>query len=123
MSEYKKICTAGDVPENQLRKFTVDNIDIVVANYGGGYRVFPPFCPHMFEPLEVSGMLSDNLLTCSKHLWQWNLATGQQHGLSEKNILFYDSKIEGDDLVADLSEELKYDWEEEDELDDDDFFS
>jgi len=123
MTEYKKICATADVPENELRKFEIDGIELVVANYGGGYRVFPPFCPHMFEPLTASGMLKDNVLTCGKHLWQWNLATGAQEGLSEKDMLFYDNKVEGDEIHANLSEELKYDWEEEEELDDDDFFS
>ncbi len=123
MTNWTKVCAASDVPENELRKYDIGDIEVVVANYGGGFRVFPPFCPHMFEPLAVSGMLKDNVLTCGKHLWQWDLATGEKHGLSEKDMLFYDCKEDGGEIHADLSEQLTYDWEEEDELDDDDFFS
>ncbi|MEK9673763.1 MAG: Rieske 2Fe-2S domain-containing protein [Rhodospirillaceae bacterium] len=123
MSDWKKVCAAADVPENALRKFDIDGKELAVANYGDGFRVFPPYCPHMLEPLAVSGMLDGGILTCGKHLWQWDLKSGEMKGLSEKDILLYDCKVEGGDILADLSQELSYDWEEEDELDDDDFFN
>lgn len=116
------MCAPGDVPENTLKKFTVEGIAVVVANHGKGFRAFPPFCPHMHEPLEISGMLNDGMLTCSKHLWQWNLVSGDKTGLSEKDILFYEMKEEDGSLYLNLVQELVYDWEDEDELDDDDFF-
>ena len=123
MSDWKKVCAAEDVSETGLHKFTVNNIDLVVANYGSGLRAFPPFCPHMLEPLIVSGMMNGSVLTCGKHLWQWDLASGKQQGLSEKDILLYDLREEDGALFVDLEKELVYDWEEEDELDDDDFFN
>lgn len=123
MSEWKKVCAAGDVPENGLQKFEIGGKELIIANHGAGYRAFPPFCPHMLEPLIVSGMMEGGVLTCGKHLWQWDLVSGEQRGLSEKDILFYNLKEEDGDLLVDLEKELLYDWTEEDELDDDDFFS
>jgi len=122
MSNWKPVCAASDVAENTLKRVTVDGLDLVVANHGKGVRVFPPFCPHMHEPLDQSGMLSDGLLTCGKHLWQWNLITGEKAGLSEKDILLYDVEEEDGKIFANLEKELVYEWEEEDEMDDDDFF-
>lgn len=122
MSRWKKVCAVSDVPENQLRKFEVDGIEVVVANNGGGVKVFPPFCPHMREPLHVSGMLQDGVLTCGKHLWQWNIDSGARTGIAETDLLLYDVKEENGDLHVDLENELAYTWDEEDEMDDDDFF-
>ena len=122
---WKKICAATEVPENTLEKFEVDGIEIMIANFGEGYRAFPPRCPHMEEPLCESGMLFDGLLTCSKHLWQWNMKTGETIGIAEKELLFYDVKQEGDDIYAQADQELVYEDEgdDEDEDDDDDFFN
>lgn len=121
---WKKICAATEVPENSLGKFEVDGIEIMIANYGQGYRAFPPRCPHMEEPLCESGMLFDGLLTCSKHLWQWNMQTGETIGIAEKELLFYDVKQEGDDIYAHVEQELVYEDDDDDEdEDDDDFFN
>lgn len=122
MSNWKKVCDVSAVPTNALRKFDVAEVSLIVANYGDGFQVFPPFCPHMHEPLQVSGMLEGGILTCGKHLWQWNMATGERTGLSEKDILLYEAKIKEGEIFVNLEKELTYEWEEEDELEDDDFF-
>ncbi len=120
---WKRVCAAADVPENTLKRFNVDGTDIVIANYKDGFRGFPPFCPHMEEPLTASGMLDGGILTCSKHLWQWDLRTGEMVGMAEKPLLLYEVKTEGDDVMADMETELVYEYDIEDDNDDDDFFN
>ncbi len=123
---WKKICAATEVPKNSLGKFVVDDIEVMIANYGEGYRAFPPRCPHMAEPLCESGMLFDGLLTCSKHLWQWDMKTGEKIGIAERELLFYDVKQEDDDIYANVAQELVYeddDDEDEDDEGDEDFFN
>jgi len=114
---WKRVCATGDVPDHTLKKFDVDGVEIIIANYGDGYRGFPPLCPHMEDPLEESGMLAQGMLICSKHLWQWDLSSGEMMGdETEKEILFYDVKLEGDDILADLEKELSYDYDDEDDF-------
>lgn len=121
---WKRVCAATDVPEDTLGRFEVDGIELMIANYGQGYRGFPPRCPHMEEPLCDSGVVVDGMLTCTKHLWQWKLDTGEKVGMAEKELLFYDVKQEGDDILADIEEELVYPDDDEDvDVDDDDFFN
>jgi toluene monooxygenase system ferredoxin subunit len=121
---WKKICSAADVPENSLEKFEVDGIEILIANYGSGYRAFPPRCPHMEEPLCESGVLFDGMLTCTKHLWQWDMGSGDKIGVAERELLFYDLKQEGGDIYAQVEEELVYEGDDElEEDDDEDFFN
>ena len=74
-------------------------------------------------PLAESGLMDSGKLTCSKHLWQWDLESGDVLGAAEKPLLFYELKQEGDDLLALLESELVYDYDAEDEFDDDDFFN
>ena len=123
MSKWIKVCAAEDVSENKIERFSVGDFDIVIANYGDGLRAFPPVCPHMREPLDESGLLNDGVLTCGKHVWQWELrACTKASTMTEENLLFYELKEENGAIFVDVSEQLSYAWEEEEELDDDDFF-
>lgn len=119
---WKRVCAAADVEENQMKKVEIDGITLMVAKHANGYTGFPPLCPHMEEPLGNSGMLENGTLTCTKHLWQWNLETGAAQGMAEKPLLTYQVKREGDDLMAFVEAELVYNYEIDDDDDDDDNF-
>ena len=108
---WKRVCGAAEVPKNTMKKVEVDGVAIIVANYGDGFRAFPPLCPHMDEPLASSGMFDDGVLTCSKHLWQWDLRTGEMVGMAEKPLLMYEVKTEGDNVMADMEAELVYEYD------------
>jgi toluene monooxygenase system ferredoxin subunit len=98
-------------------RFEVDGISMVLIRIGDEYRAFPPACPHMEEALEESGICKDGTLTCTKHLWQWDMLTGSERGPAEKPLLMYDIKREGDDLLVMVERELVYEYDEEDEDD------
>ena len=120
-----KVCKTDDVPENSLKKFWAGGgtIPLIIARHKGGYRAMPPVCPHMEEPLDESGVIAGCVLTCTKHLWAWNLETLELQGEAEKPLKTYDVKIEGEDIMAFVAEELVYEFEDEDDMDDDDFFN
>ena len=120
---WKRICGSGDIAVNTLEKFNVDGIDVVVANYGDGLRAFPPVCPHMQEPLAETGVVARCVLTCTKHLWAWDLRTLEMQGPAEKPLKTYEMKEEGGDVFAFIEQELIYDFDEEADDPDDDFFS
>ena len=119
---WKRVCNVTDVPENGLRKFTVDGVALVIANYGSGFRAIPPLCPHMEEPLEESGVIADCALTCTKHLWSWDLSSLAMLGETERPLKTYEVKLENDDVLAFIDKELVYEFEDEDDMADDDFF-
>ena len=119
----KKICAVGDIPPNSMKKINVGHFHVMVANTGKEFRVFPPVCPHMEEPLEESGVIDAQcVLTCTKHLWQWDLNSMTPTGAAEKPIETYACKVEGGHVLADVDVEIVYDFEEDDDTDDDDFF-
>ena len=120
---WLKVCKTTDVPENSLKKIWVaGGIPVLVAHYNGGDRAMPPVCPHMEEPLEESGVIAGCVLTCTKHLWAWDLATLEMQGETERPLKSYEVKVDGDDLMAFVEQELLYEFEDEDDMDDDDFF-
>ena len=121
---WKQICVAEDVPTNSLKQFELDTVPIIVANVDGEYSAFPPYCPHMEEPLATSGMLVGSVLVCSKHLWQWDLKSGEQGEMTEKPLLMYELKKEGSNILVNFEKELTYIYgDEDDEEDDDNFFN
>lgn len=121
---WRRVCAPDSIAERQLKKFEVDGIPVIVANYGGGFRAFPPLCPHMEEPLEQSGIIEGKTLTCTKHLWQWDLEAREMSGSeTEKSLFFYEVKQEDGALYAFIEEEHRYEFEDEDDMDDDAFFS
>ncbi len=120
---WKRVCAVEDVEANTAKIFDIERIKILLVNYGTGFRALPPVCPHMEEPLEESGIISNCVLTCSKHLWAWNLNTLEMIGETEKPLKTYEIKEVEGSLFVDVVEELLYDFENEDDLDDDFLFS
>ena len=115
---WQRICAAADVNDGELKRFQAGAIAVVVVGVGDDYRIIPPFCPHMAEPLHESGICRAGTLTCSKHLWQWNLLTGKEQGPAERPLLFYQSEVRDGEVWACVDKELVYEFDEED---DDDF--
>ncbi len=120
-----KICKTSEVPTNTLKKFrTAGGIPVVIANYGSGFAALPPVCPHMEEPLEESGILANCILTCTKHLWAWDLRTCEMQGTeTRKPIKTYQSKVEDGEVLAFVDNEIVYEFDDEDDMDDDSFFT
>ncbi len=119
---WKRVCSVSDVASNSLKQFDVDGVRVLIANLGEEFKAYPPLCPHMEESLEESGICEDGLMTCSKHLWQWDMRTGEMRGEAEKPLLLYEVKQEGDDVLVNIEKELEYEYDEETEDDDDSFW-
>ena len=116
---WKRACAVADVATDALKRFEVDGVTLLIVRVGDECRAMPPVCPHMEEPLVVSGICQGGTLTCSKHLWQWDLLTGKEQGdVAERPLLLYETRVDGDDVMVRIDEELHYDFEEEE---DDDF--
>ncbi len=109
---WQRLCSAAEVPDGGLLSVEVQGVKILVARVDDTFVAFPPLCPHMAEPLETSGICADGVLTCTKHIWQWELKTGAPMGEAEKPLLNYPIKVESDAVWIDFERELAYDYEE-----------
>jgi toluene monooxygenase system ferredoxin subunit len=112
---WKIACAASDVDEGNVREFDIDGIEILVSKIDGELRVYPPMCPHMEEPLDGSAICKGQVMTCTKHLWQWNLTTGNPVAPSENDrcLLMYESRTDGEQLMVNIEEELEYDFDDD----------
>ena len=114
---WHRVCATADVNDGELKRFQAGEIAVVVVGFGDEFRIIPPFCPHMAEPLHESGICRAGTLTCSKHLWQWNLLTGKEQGPAERPLLFYQSEVRDGEVWACVDKELVYEFDEEDDGD------
>ena len=119
---WHRACSFSELPVGKLQRVTVAGVDVIVTNLGDCVRAFPPTCPHLAEPLVDSGLLKDGLLTCTKHLWQWDLRSGEMKGAAERPVEMYEARVNGDDVMIKVEQEITYDYDEEDDFDEDDFF-
>lgn len=118
------VCKTTDVPANSCKKFWVaGGIPMLIVNYGSGFRAVPPVCPHMEEPLDESGVVAGCVLTCTKHLWAWNLLTLEKQGETERDLQTYQVREDNGDVFAFVDKEILYDFEKDDDMDDDAFFN
>ena len=82
----------------------------------------PPVCPHLEEPLEESGLVIGCKLTCTKHLWSWDLETLELQDEAELPLKTYDVKVEDDNIMVYVTEQLEYAFDEDDDIDEATFF-
>ena len=115
---WKQVCGTDEIAPNALKQFEIDGVCIVIANVDGLFVAMPPLCPHMEEPLAESGICDRKVLTCTKHLWQWNLLSGEAVGMAERPLLMYQARAENGSVYVFVDKELVYDYEDADEDDD-----
>ena len=119
---WKKVCSTSDITANSLKLFDIDGISVLIVNFDSQFKAIPPLCPHMEEPLAQSGICDGRTLTCTKHLWQWDLATNEPQAETEKPLLIYDLKVKGNDIEIFVEQELEYEFDEDEDDEDDDSF-
>lgn len=103
---------AADLPENELVEKAVKGITVLLLRYNDQVFAFPPSCPHMEEPLK-NGMFDEDegVITCTKHLWQWDAKTGEAVGLAECPLLKYQLKVAEGRVLLNVSTELTYQFQ------------
>jgi toluene monooxygenase system ferredoxin subunit len=109
---WQRLCSAQEVATGGLTGIEVQGVKVLVARVGDAFVAFPPLCPHMAEPLEISGVCADGMLTCTKHIWQWDLKSGEPRGEAEKPLLYYPVRLQDGDIWIDFGRELTYDYDD-----------
>jgi len=108
MALWQVVCDVAEIDENGLREFDLNGVKLLVARSRDELFVYPLRCPHMDEPLS-NGICDGVSLTCSFHLWQWDMRSGQSTGEAEIDLLIYPSRIENGKLFVDMEKTLEYD--------------
>lgn len=108
---WKIACEKSDVSDGDMVEVDLDGVTVLIVNAGGEYFAIPPSCPHMEEPLKT-GVCNGRMLTCIKHLWQWDLSTAEPLGPAEVPLKKYDIRTTADSVEVFLESELTYSYED-----------
>ena len=107
---WKVACSEDAIGQNDLKEFDIDGVTVLLARVGEEYFAYPPLCPHQEEPLR-KGLCDGEVITCFKHIWQWDLTTGEARGEAEKPLLCYPVRLQESELWIDFERELTYEYD------------
>ena len=102
---FQTACSLDDLWEGEMDVFEIGDKEVLLVHAPDGViRAYNPVCPHQDHPL-VEGDLEGCVLTCSAHLWQFDVTTGK--GVNPEGVALcgYPVKVEGDVVMVDLSAE------------------
>ena len=107
MSKNMHICKLSDVPANGIKDFVLDGGErVLIANFSDSYYAYNGNCPHQGTCL-AEGFFDGAVLTCNKHLWQWDITTGKPIGLAEAPLESYQLEIEDGEIYVRKANALK----------------
>ena len=93
-SSFQKVCELDDVWEGDMDVFEVGQDEVLIIHCPGGeVRAYDPICPHAQQSL-VEGELDDCILTCSAHLWQFDVISGKGVNPTGTSLINYPVRIE-----------------------------
>lgn len=103
---YKKIAEIEDITLGEMKKFTLEEKEILVTNIDGKFHAINNRCTHMGGDLS-KGELEGNLVQCPRHGSKFNVETGEAvHGpkilflkLDTENIRTYETKLDGKNVM------------------------
>ena len=102
LTEFVKVATVGDVPDDSMIPVTVGDEEIVLAKIGDRYFAIDGWCTH------AAGMLSEGFLypaafeiECPIHEGMFDLRSGEVTSPPpEDAITVYEVRVEGGDILV-----------------------
>ena len=116
MGKLIRVASIDDLSEGTMKKYQVQDTEILIARIGGKYYATQNKCPHFGGDLS-KGKLEGNVVTCPRHSSQFNLTDGsvvrwlKGTGLissigkslkSLQKLITYNVKIEGQDILVEM---------------------
>jgi 3-phenylpropionate/trans-cinnamate dioxygenase ferredoxin component len=103
MSGWHRVSTTHDVPDGEVRLFTVATKEISVAHVAGEFFAFDDTCSHAEVSL-ADGMLEGYEIECCAHGARFDVRSGTVTcPPATEPIATYPIKREGDDIYVNLS--------------------
>jgi len=100
-----KVCTVGDIPVGEARRFEVGNGLVAVVNLGeDGFRAVDAICSHEHFYLDEGEVdVDDHTIECAKHGSTFDLETGKARTLPAiQPVAVYAVKIDNDDILIEV---------------------
>lgn len=102
MTEYIKIGKVSDFKDVSIRSYAILGKKIgVIKNGDGSFFATEISCKHQGADL-TAGTIKDNIATCYRHGWRYNLVTGECLNHESPPLRKYSLIIDGDDIKVSL---------------------
>ena len=96
------LCKTEEVPENDLKQFTLKGNEILVINRNMKFYCLDARCTHAGAPL-AEGELENNILQCPWHGSRFNIETGEVvRGPAKKQLHVYNNTVKENNLLVEL---------------------
>ena len=100
---FTRIASRNELPApDEAREFTNGEKIICVANVNGVFSAMDNVCLHRGGPLG-QGVVDSGMIVCPWHGWQYDPQTGATVHNPAVKTKVYPLRIEGDDVLVDLS--------------------
>lgn len=97
MSEFIRVASADEIPEDAGKLVEVDGQEIALFKSNGEICAIHNLCPHAGGPLSEGG-LKDGHVICPWHGWEFNLKSGACAFNPAIKVPVFKTKIAGTDI-------------------------
>jgi nitrite reductase/ring-hydroxylating ferredoxin subunit/alkylhydroperoxidase/carboxymuconolactone decarboxylase family protein YurZ len=88
-----------DIPNNKVLRCEADGRGVFIYRADAQFRVYDSHCPH--QATNIPELALDGLhLTCPKHQWEFDIATGDCVAKGNRPLKRLESKVENDSLYV-----------------------
>jgi toluene monooxygenase system ferredoxin subunit len=94
-ARWRDTINIDDLWEGDMTAVTVDGQAVLLVNLDGTVLAYSNRCPHQASALD-EGDLDGQTLTCAKHLWEFNVATGRGINPDDARLTSFSCQV-GDD--------------------------
>jgi nitrite reductase (NADH) small subunit len=107
LAEWVRLCGLAEAPAaGQVKAAEVSGVTVCLANVDGELSALDNWCPHRGAPL-AEGWLEGGSVVCPWHSWTFSVKTGEAEYPVHERVAVIPLKIEGEDVLADLSGRLE----------------
>jgi nitrite reductase/ring-hydroxylating ferredoxin subunit len=96
-----KVAKTFDALVGKMKHVEVEGLEILIANVEGKFYAVGDRCPHLNGKLS-EGALKNTVVICPRHLSSYDVTTGRVVSGTHSNLLSYDVKVDGEDLLINI---------------------
>ena len=96
-----RVASLSEIPPGTAREVVAGGRIVAIFNVAGTLRAVDGICPHAGGPL-AEGQVTDGIVTCPWHGWQYDLATGKNCVNPAISAGCHAVRVEGDDVLVEL---------------------
>jgi len=93
-----------DIWAGEMRAVRLGAVDVLLCNLDGMLVAYQDRCPHLANPLSA-GVLSDGILTCAAHEWEFDARTGRGVNPASACLRRYPVKLDGTEIFVSVGED------------------